>query len=76
MQWAREGLLEELSLCWDSNSRLDFDRDGGDGGSNSLIKGWEMARPREIQGRAKGLGGSEARREGPRRDWWRTVGTS
>lgn len=70
MQWAREGLLEELSLCWDSNSRLDFDRDGGDGGSNSLIKGWEIARPREILGR------SEARREDPRRDWWRTLGTS
>lgn len=55
MQWAREDLPERASLCWDLNSRLDFDRDRRNDGRNSLIKSWEMARTREIKGRAKGF---------------------
>lgn len=48
-----------VGLHWVLNSRLDFDRDGGDKGRNSLGKASEMARPRK--GR-KGPVGSEARR--------------
>lgn len=63
MQWAREDFPGRVSLCWYLNSRLDFDRDGGNDGKNSLIKGWEMTRAREIKGSTKGFGGSEAERE-------------
>lgn len=49
---------EMVGLHWVLNSRLDFDRDGGDKGSNSLGKGSEMARPRKSK---KGPEGSEAR---------------